>query len=79
MRRELSVFYRQAGTASRAGIPLTQGLRLAASGERGSEHPLAAAIVEGAEARGIKPAAADKPAATPTPTTAPHPPSAIAR
>jgi P-type Cu+ transporter len=34
-------------------------LRLAASVERGSEHPLAAAIVEGAEARGIKPAAAE--------------------
>jgi P-type Cu+ transporter len=31
-------------------------LRLAASVERGSEHPLAAAIVEGAEARGIEPA-----------------------
>ena len=34
-------------------------LRLAASVEGGSEHPLAAAIVEGAEARGIKPVAAD--------------------
>jgi Cu+-exporting ATPase len=34
-------------------------LRLAASVERGSEHPLAEAIVEGAEARGIKPAAAE--------------------
>ena len=34
-------------------------LRLAASVEVGSEHPLAAAIVEGAEARGIKPVAAD--------------------
>jgi P-type Cu+ transporter len=34
-------------------------LRLAASVEVGSEHPLAAAIVEGAEARGIKPIAAD--------------------
>ena len=33
-------------------------LRLAASLERGSEHPLAAAIVEGANARGIKPAEA---------------------
>ena len=33
--------------------------RLAASVEVGSEHPLAAAIVGGAEARGIKPAAAD--------------------
>jgi len=32
-------------------------LRLAASLERGSEHPLAAAIVEGAEARGIRPVA----------------------
>jgi P-type Cu+ transporter len=35
-------------------------LRLAASVEIGSEHPLAAAIVEGAEARGIKPVAADE-------------------
>jgi P-type Cu+ transporter len=34
-------------------------LRLAASVEVGSEHPLAAAIVAGAEARGIKPVAAD--------------------
>jgi P-type Cu+ transporter len=34
-------------------------LRLAASVEVGSEHPLAGAIVEGAEARGIKPVAAD--------------------
>jgi len=34
-------------------------LRLAASVEVGSEHPLAAAIVEGAEARGVKPVAAD--------------------
>ncbi|PYN92359.1 MAG: cadmium-translocating P-type ATPase [Candidatus Rokuibacteriota bacterium] len=34
-------------------------LGLAASVELGSEHPLAAAIVEGAKARGIKPAAED--------------------
>jgi P-type Cu+ transporter len=34
-------------------------LRLAASVEVGSEHPLAAAIIEGAEARGIKPVAVD--------------------
>ena len=34
-------------------------LRLAASVEVGSEHPLAAAIVEGTEARGIKPVAAN--------------------
>ncbi len=34
-------------------------VRLAAGVERGSEHPLAAAIVEGAEARGLKPAAED--------------------
>ena len=35
-------------------------LRQAASVEVGSEHPLAAAIVEGAEARGIKPVVADE-------------------
>ena len=34
-------------------------LRLAASVEVGSEHPLAAAIVEGAEASGIRPVAAN--------------------
>jgi P-type Cu+ transporter len=34
-------------------------LRLAASVEVGSEHPLAASIVEGAQARGIKPVAAE--------------------
>jgi Cu+-exporting ATPase len=34
-------------------------LRFAASVERGSEHPLAGAIVAGAEERGVKPAAAD--------------------
>jgi P-type Cu+ transporter len=34
-------------------------LRLAASVEVGSEHPLAASIVEGAEARGIRPVAAE--------------------
>ena len=33
-------------------------LRLSAALERGSEHPLAAAIVEGAEGRGLKPATA---------------------
>ena len=48
----------------RAVVPVADAdesevLRLAASVERGSEHPLAAAIVEGAEARGIKPVAAD--------------------
>lgn len=48
----------------RAVIPVAdvsegEVLRLAASVEVGSEHPLAAAIVEGAEARGIKPVAAD--------------------
>jgi Cu+-exporting ATPase len=37
----------------------TDVLRVAASLERGSEHPLAAAIVEGASARGMAPPAAD--------------------
>ena len=48
----------------RAVVPVADAdesevLRLAASVEVGSEHPLAAAIVDGAEARGIKPVAAD--------------------
>jgi len=48
----------------RAVIPVAdvsedEVLRLAASVEVGSEHPLAAAIVEGTEARGIKAVAAD--------------------
>jgi len=41
-----------------AGFDADELLRLAAGLERGSEHPLAAAIVEGAEDRGIAPAAA---------------------
>src|SRR5262249_26012438 len=39
-------------------LPAEEVLRLAAGLERGSEHPLAAAIVQGAEARGLQPASA---------------------
>jgi Cu+-exporting ATPase len=44
-----------------AGEAISEGelLRLAAALERGSEHPLAAAIVAGAEARGLPPARAE--------------------
>ena len=40
-------------TIALAGIPVEDLLRLVAEAEQGSEHPLAAAIVEGARARGI--------------------------
>src|SRR5262249_8039684 len=40
-----------------AGFSADEVLRLAAGLERGSEHPLAAAIVKGAEAQGLVPAA----------------------
>ena len=45
------------GRAAPAGFDERELLRLAAGLERGSEHPLAAAIVAGAEERGIEPAA----------------------
>ncbi|WP_254762522.1 heavy metal translocating P-type ATPase [Natrinema marinum] len=41
--------------AARAGLDQNEVLRLAASAERNSEHPLAQAIVEGAEERGLEP------------------------
>jgi Cu+-exporting ATPase len=41
------------GVAATGGIDENELLRLVASLERGSEHPLAAAIVEGAEERGL--------------------------
>jgi Cu+-exporting ATPase len=44
---------RLVGAASIGGIAEGELLRLTASLERGSEHPLAAAIVQGAEARGL--------------------------
>jgi Cu+-exporting ATPase len=45
---------RLVGVSSIAGIDENEILRLVASLERGSEHPLAAAIVKGAEERGLK-------------------------
>ncbi len=46
------------------GVEVEQALRLAASVEHASEHPIARAIVEGARARGIELAAVDRFAAT---------------
>jgi P-type Cu+ transporter len=48
-----------AGVVSLNGWSEADVLRVAASLERASEHPLAAAIVEGASARGLQPASAD--------------------
>src|SRR5262249_45709563 len=41
-----------------AGFPADELLRLAAGLGRGGQHPLAAAVVKGAEARGLRPAEA---------------------
>jgi Cu+-exporting ATPase len=47
------------GVEAAPGFDPDEVLRLAASLEAGSEHPLAAAILRGAEAKGLAPAAAD--------------------
>ena len=47
------------GVEAAAGFDADEVLRLAASLEAGSEHPLAAAILRGAEAKGLKPAKVD--------------------
>jgi Cu+-exporting ATPase len=47
------------GVETAPGFEADDVLRLAASLEAGSEHPLAAAILHGAEQRGLKPAKAD--------------------
>lgn len=51
---------RLTGIAVGGGIPDTEVLRIAAALERDSEHPLAAAIIAGADEQGLEPASASE-------------------